>query len=47
VPTAGGAAEWAWRADDGTRYDTDALAAHCLALLEEQVSATGPTTEER
>ena len=45
VPTAGGAAEWVWRADDGTRYDTDTLATHCLALLEAQMSAGGLTTE--
>jgi hypothetical protein len=31
---------WAWRAGDGTVYDTDALAAHCLALLEERTSGT-------
>jgi hypothetical protein len=29
---------WAWCADDGTLYGTDALAAHCLAMLEEQAS---------
>lgn len=27
----------AWRADDGTTYDTDALVVHCLALLERQM----------
>lgn len=27
----------AWRATDGTTYDTGALAAHCLALLEGQI----------
>jgi hypothetical protein len=26
-----------WSADDGTTYDTDALAAHCLALLNEEI----------
>lgn len=26
-----------WRATNGTEYDTAALAAHCLALLEEEV----------
>ena len=31
------AREWAWRADDGTLYDAGALAAHCLALLEQQL----------
>jgi hypothetical protein len=30
--------EWGWRAEDGTCYETDALAAHCLALLEQQVA---------
>jgi hypothetical protein len=27
-----------WRATDGTEYDTTSLAAHCIALLEEQIS---------
>jgi hypothetical protein len=26
-----------WRATDGTEYDTAALAAHCVALLEDQM----------
>ena len=34
----GVAIAWGWRAGDGTRYETDALAAHCLALLEQQVA---------
>ena len=29
-----------WRGDDGTVYDTDALAAHCLAQLHEQMLLT-------
>lgn len=29
---------WAWSAVDGTLYGTDALAAHCLAMLEEQTA---------
>jgi hypothetical protein len=28
--------DWLWQANDGTRYDTASLAAHCLALLEAQ-----------
>ena len=28
-----------WRADDGREFDTAGLAAHCVALLEEQVKA--------
>jgi len=28
-----------WRSDDGTTYDTPGLAAHCLALLDEQMRA--------
>jgi len=28
-----------WRAGDGTTYDTDSLAARCLALLAEQMAA--------
>jgi hypothetical protein len=31
-----------WRATDGTEYDTAALAAHCVALLEEQIAAGRP-----
>ena len=30
-----------WRAEDGTMYDTPALTARCLALLEEQIVAGG------
>jgi hypothetical protein len=29
--------ECLWQANDGTRYDTASLAAHCLALLEAQI----------
>ena len=36
-----------WRAADGTLYDTDALAAHCLALLEEQTGTTPPPEPTR
>ena len=28
----------AWRASDGTDYDTTALVAHCLAMLQEQIA---------
>jgi hypothetical protein len=28
-----------WRAGDGTTYDTDTLAARCLAMLAEQMAA--------
>lgn len=31
-----------WRAADGTMYDTHALAARCLALLEEQMATDSP-----
>jgi hypothetical protein len=31
-----------WRAVDGTTFTTEALAAHCLALLEQQIAATEP-----
>ena len=41
VPVDGGPAGWVWRAGDGTIYDTDGLVAHCAALLEEQVAASG------
>jgi len=30
--------DWGWCAVDGTRYETDALAAHCLALLAQVVA---------
>lgn len=30
-----------WRADDGREFDTAALAAHCIELLEEQVKLAG------
>ena len=31
-----------WRATDGAEYDTASLAAHCVALLEEQMRGDGP-----
>jgi hypothetical protein len=31
-----------WRAADGTTYDTSALAARCLAMLEEQIARDRP-----
>jgi hypothetical protein len=31
--------EAVWRAADGTTYDTATLAAHCLALLQDQIGA--------
>jgi len=34
--------ECVWRAEDGTLYDTNALAARCLALLEEQIAHDAP-----
>jgi hypothetical protein len=40
-PVEGGPDGWEWRAADGTVYDTDALVAHCAALLEAQVVAAG------
>jgi hypothetical protein len=41
VPVEDGAGGWAWRAADGTTYDTDGLVARCAALLEEQVAGAG------
>jgi hypothetical protein len=32
--------EYGWRATDGAEYDTAGLAAHCIALLEEQIRTT-------
>jgi hypothetical protein len=32
-----------WQATDGTTYDTDGLAAHCLALLADQMQLDDPT----
>jgi hypothetical protein len=37
VPGEKGAQTWIWRAQDGTTLDGDALAAHCVALLELQM----------
>ena len=34
-----------WRAADGTTYDTAALAAHCLALLQEQVGEPSASSD--
>jgi len=31
--------DFVWQANDGSRYDTASLAAHCLALLEAQIRA--------
>lgn len=36
-----------WRAADGTTYDTEALAARCLALLEEQIVSEAPADASR
>jgi hypothetical protein len=38
----GAPVEWLWRAGDGTRYDADTLAAHCLAMLEQETRAGAP-----
>jgi hypothetical protein len=34
--------ECVWRAEDGTTFDTQSLAAHCLMLLEEQTGKASP-----
>jgi hypothetical protein len=34
--------DYVWRAANGTEYDTQSLAAQCLAMLEQQMSG-GPT----
>lgn len=36
-PVESAAGGFVWRSTDGTTYDTDGLAARCLALLEEQM----------
>ena len=36
-----------WRSADGTRYDTAALAAKCISLLEEQVVGAGTPPSTR
>ena len=41
-PADRGAEAWAWRASDGTLYDTEALVTLCLALLATQASADAP-----
>jgi hypothetical protein len=40
VPVDRGADGWAWRAADGTIYDTEALVAHCGAVLEQLVATS-------
>lgn len=42
-PIQGPSDDCVWRATNGTEYDTAALAAHCIALLEEQMRADRPT----
>jgi hypothetical protein len=37
-PVDGGLTGWGWRAEDGTVYDTDALVAECLGMLEQLTS---------
>ena len=37
---------WAWRAPDGTCYDTDALVALCLPLLGAQASGDAPAGQD-
>jgi hypothetical protein len=39
VPIEDGVGGWAWRAADGTTYDTDWLVEQCATLLEQQVTA--------
>ncbi|HEX2721285.1 MAG TPA: hypothetical protein VHM24_00090 [Gemmatimonadaceae bacterium] len=41
VPIAKPSDDCIWRASNGTEYDTAALAAHCVALLQEQIAAVG------
>jgi hypothetical protein len=43
-PIADSPDECVWRAADGTTYDTAGLAAHCLALLEEEIAAADPAS---
>jgi hypothetical protein len=45
-PIERGSGEWAWRATDGTVYDSAALVAHCLALLEERIGGAAPVVED-
>jgi hypothetical protein len=44
VPVARGTDDCLWRATTGKEYDTTALAAHCVALLEAQIGAP-PSTD--
>jgi hypothetical protein len=39
--------DFVWRATDGATYDTDALAAHCLALLEQQMKVGGQADSKK
>jgi hypothetical protein len=41
APVEDGPNGWAWRAADGTTYDTDGLVALCAAMLEELVAGAG------
>ena len=40
-----GTLAWAWQAVDGTTYDTEAVAALCLTLLETQIGDGAPAAE--
>ncbi|HEY9517549.1 MAG TPA: hypothetical protein VIQ74_17955 [Gemmatimonadaceae bacterium] len=42
-PVEGPSGGFLWRAEDGTTYDTDTLAARCLALLEEHMGTDSPS----
>jgi hypothetical protein len=42
-PIEGATPECMWRAADGSTHDTHSLAAHCLALLADEISAAGGT----
>jgi hypothetical protein len=44
-PVAHATDESVWRTADGTTYDVQSLAAHCMSLLESQMMADDPTGE--
>lgn len=46
-PVEGPSDTFIWRADGGPTYDTEALAAYCLTLLNEQMLADDPTGEAK
>jgi hypothetical protein len=45
-PVEGRTGKLEWRAEDGTTFTTDALAARCLAMLERYMGSAGDAADE-